>query len=193
MEISDSRVLPTGTSAMPSGGHREHSSRLLPDARWRRERVCHRPRRRCLVADWRSLSAVAPHGDGGRPTPQRDRRARALRDPGPDIVAARPWRRWAAGREQPPRAAAAADDGSAGRRRAGAQHQRLLVVRRRRDLARQIVPAQNEGLAKWVASASRSLRRDGFGGAAASRSGGRAAARTPSSGSGCAAPRSADT
>ena len=62
-----------------------------------------------------------------------------------------------------------------------------------RDLARRIVQAQNEGLAKWVAAHPDRFVATGVGRAAASRSGGRAAARTASSGSACAAPRSAAT
>ena len=58
-------------------------------------------------------------------------------------------RRW---RQRPSRPGTYADHGSAGRRRAGADDQRLLVVRRRSRLARRIVRAQNEGLAKWVAA-----------------------------------------
>ena len=78
---------------------------------------------------WRRTAAP---GDDRRAARQGDRRPRALRHPGHDIVKGTPLAKMRRRRRrQHPRPAASADHGSAGRRRPGAQHQRLLVVRGR--------------------------------------------------------------
>ena len=148
------------------------------------------------MSRWRGLAGPgdAPAGDDRRPAHSRDRCPRALHHPGQHITKGTPLEKMGGG----------GGNNVLGPERLQIMDQQGVDVQALtinsfwwyaadRDLARKIVSAQNEGLAKWVAAHPDRFVATGVGGAAASRSGGRAARRTASSVSACAAPRSAAT
>ncbi len=158
------------------GGQCAQPQRLLPDPRRRRECVSDQCRPNPVTRRQHAEPVASPASDGGRTTPHRDRRARALCDPGGRRRARHPTgENGRRARGQYPRPAASAGHGRTGRRYAGAHHQRLLVVRGRSRPRSPDRARAERGFGQVGGEPSRSLRRHGFGRAAASRAGRRAA------------------
>ena len=111
-----------------------------------------------------------------------------------DVVKGTPLEKMGGGGgQQPARARAPADHGSAGRGRAGAHDQQLLVVRGRRRSRAQDRAGAERGAGEVGRGASRSVCRDWRPWRCSIPSSPPSSCRTASSGSACAAPRSAGT